>query len=1090
MSNNIEYTNLTLANSDYGNLLEKIEKLLDEELKRIQTAGKGNYFGITPYPAFDIDKLAEAMAKQFIGSNQYPFENIDGTAFATVYMPEVEAQQKFSQQLHSILRKMQRCMQSLYFKQPNAPKQQTPNALHIYMKKFVEEITKTLSSSSLSSQTGSQMHGLTYGSFTTPFDVKKRRLSVTKNPESSEVGEKVWLKGHKLTVQVQNIGQFDQDVIDGIMTRLKQMREAGEELDDESLSDVQDELKRKAAAPTSDLQALRNAVIVETVARIFRECKVRYLQYLLNGMKVWNKPGKERGMRLLENLIARLRALDEYSRAYDLGHYEVTFQQRTYNFKEILSGAAAFDSLPIITEIEGLLNETTDVQQGIKTFIMGVKLKLNGKVQVHGGKNDTVFDYNISLLDPQTPLYKRRKAAAIDEERFYEKVLHVALLYLVLVRLDDPTFDAVAFFEEKIRPVLQNGSEEEKLDVLLKIKRGIEAGKKAEEYIRTLKDLLVEFIKHQSIGPDMAPETLVLSLKTSLLNTDLDSIVNSHIYFQEFVPQQSKSVLKHVAVEEARTSNDALCKLPLQIQFEPLYYYPADTLEEVYTMKYTATQLKTLPVMLVPVDNSGYLRDIKNSFGKLNRIALYYRHHTWYSDSPEAFVYRFTYITLAYIFVKMLASYAVGKGEDPSLFLPILCIHDRDEAEADVNRHDETVHKEEEQKTVQLSDEAFIHSFAKLLDFLLSQDYLSSSQGFKRDTIQGAKQGIHKRRNALASLFSALPRSFEKQLAQPNRDYALKKLALVIVSSRPSDKNRKAQEPDSTEGATLYGQIVGIERLDTGAIRLGLLTTFSANLEKEELYSRPQALIDQLRKYAAQGYSHFLYVAHAPYNRTLKVEQLDLYFMNESVIQALREIPAGEKGEHIRVYPIFCDKYYVVNRKPRARSSVPDVNSLYIDDIGELAQVSRDTSKKAILFFNIFTGKTINPESVYNGVMSYTTLVNTYQNDVTYDQYIWSDLLSLSSENSLRAEILEMLTLFHFWRFEKGNEIRNVNKTGKDKRIQIQMKLDPYSQIIGTDSVGKLSIYPHMRSKVRFNALSYLTEVRSVLRKQKNEGER
>lgn len=67
----------------------------------------------------------------------------------------------------------------------------------------------------------------------------------------------------------------------------------------------------------------------------------------------------------------------------------------------------------------------------------------------------------------------------------------------------------------------------------------------------------------------------------------------------------------------------------------------------------------------------------------------------------------------------------------------------------------------------------------------------------------------------------------------------------------------------------------------------------------------------------------------------------------------------------------------------------------------------------------------------------------------------------------LKNEILNLLTLFHFSRYEKAKEI--------------SLKLNPYENLIGDDSVGALSLFNHMRGKSLFNLLAFLTEVKKIL---------
>jgi hypothetical protein len=163
-------------------------------------------------------------------------------------------------------------------------------------------------------------------------------------------------------------------------------------------------------------------------------------------------------------------------------------------------------------------------------------------------------------------------------------------------------------------------------------------------------------------------------------------------------------------------------------------------------------------------------------------------------------------------------------------------------------------------------------------------------------------------------------------------------------------------------------------------------------------------------------------------------------------------------------------------RQSRKGTQAQEPDSLYIDDLGELSKLAADKSKRTLIFFNVFNGLTVSKKDdldqrIYNGVVSYGTLVNMYE-DTTYYQYIWQDLLGERAPNSFSTTLLDFLTLLHFMRYEKNKPDR--------------FKLDPYSRIIGNDSIGKCAIFPHMFSGTRFNSLAFLTQVRSVLQTKRS----
>jgi hypothetical protein len=261
--------------------------------------------------------------------------------------------------------------------------------------------------------------------------------------------------------------------------------------------------------------------------------------------------------------------------------------------------------------------------------------------------------------------------------------------------------------------------------------------------------------------------------------------------------------------------------------------------------------------------------------------------------------------------------------------------------------------------------------------------------------------------------------------------------------------------------------LVSSER-ENETVRVGTLSTFSSNQSSREMYERPEAILEQAKICYGRGYRHFLYVAQAPYSSTLQISdpgnEEELFFMNKKVIQSIREANPGS-----RVYPVFCDTYYVVNQFRHKRQALK-VDSLYVDDIGELSNLVSDPSKRSLVFFNLFNGASVNKQ-VYNGVMSYATLINVYENDPTYDQYIWSDILGEKSPQTLKTDILDFITLLHFSRYEKPRDLG--------------FKLDPYKRIIGETSVGKMALFPNMRGNTQFNALAFLTLVRAVLHAKK-----
>jgi hypothetical protein len=343
-----------------------------------------------------------------------------------------------------------------------------------------------------------------------------------------------------------------------------------------------------------------------------------------------------------------------------------------------------------------------------------------------------------------------------------------------------------------------------------------------------------------------------------------------------------------------------------------------------------------------------------------------------------------------------------------------------------------------------------MRSLSKRLSHLLNEEHRSNSQGVDIRNIE------YKAANVMSSLYSVLPKkfTFDNESDSPKE---LDKLAIVIVSSRESDAKWNSEQKLSN----LQGEIVGGRRQNDGSVRLQLLKTFSETYEHEQMFKEPTVVRDKIGEVYEMGFRHFLYIAKAPYSSTLHMTQKEdaLFFMSKDVIKYFKE-----NYNDIKIYPMFFDKYYAVKL-----SETLGVNSLYIQDTLELTALVKDPSKRSVVFFNLFNGLIVGSEAErnYRGVISYATLLNIYK-DLLDDEHIPQGLIS---NTQLKNDILQYLTLFHFSRYEKES-----GRTGK-----ISFKLDPYENLIGDQSVGKLSLYKHMGGTAEFNALAFLTKVKEVL---------
>lgn len=76
-----------LSTVDYQDKFEAIARTLKKENALLT---------LRPHSiTFDIDRLADKIAEQFATSNKYPFENKDGTIYASIHLPTTDKKRGF-----------------------------------------------------------------------------------------------------------------------------------------------------------------------------------------------------------------------------------------------------------------------------------------------------------------------------------------------------------------------------------------------------------------------------------------------------------------------------------------------------------------------------------------------------------------------------------------------------------------------------------------------------------------------------------------------------------------------------------------------------------------------------------------------------------------------------------------------------------------------------------------------------------------------------------------------------------------------------------------------------------------------------------
>ncbi len=867
-------------------------------------------------------------------------------------------------------------------------------------------------------------------SFQYPFQktektLQKRELSL--EPQASQ--QRSGLKFHQLKITIENAKKFREQLKQSLENYIK-LRFPETEQDDlkEILADLFE-------YEQSDFDRLEKLMDTEALGRIQKEAKVIYLEYLKEQI------GEHKDLIYLEDLIRRLRLIEDYinDEEKEDGHYNVNYEGISVNYRDLFSRADAFDLLPIITIIEGCLGETEDENNSKQEFIFGLKLKLNGPVQTEGRMD--AFDYYLDLLNPKSEKHQEGLEDDFRKKFFVEKVLKIALLYYFvfagydLSKADNNpkgelTYNPIANFEEKVLPTLQEEDENKKQKLLGGIKRGLKEYQ-ANQKVQKLKEMLTKFLQQKHDLP-VRDYPCHLNVKQGILEKDYQTINQNNSFFHS-LQGNPKLALKYISITSPNLGNNSLLSLGVNLHLSEVSYFPTGRNEEL-TMKYTESlgKVPTIPILLTPKEDR-CRKTYQQGLKQYNPIRFSYDVDALKDailkneSSAKCFFYKVTFALLVYVTLKMLLD-SSGK----KFFLPIIRLH----IGTDQDKHPE---------------EKFLNSVFFMVSHLLNEEHRCSSQGFR---VRGIN--YFKIKNGLNSLYSILPKQFI--FANPASDYQLEKLAMIVVSSRESDRAR--DKKINNKLSNLMGEAIAFQRQsNNNSIRIYTHKTFSDNYGSEQIFSSPLVLIDCVNELYQQGFRHFLYIAKSPYSSTLHLTQTEedqeLFFMSKAVMRSLK----GDKGD-IKIYPIFFNKYYAINLGQDQANT-----SLYIQGSPESRNLTEDTSKKTVVFLNLFNGIKVGNDRFYNGVISYATLLNIYEK-ILDEEDIRNGLIN---DTPLKQEILEFLTLFHFSRYEK------------ESKDEFQLKLEPYDNIIGDKSVGALSMFNHITGNVEFNSLAFLTEVKKAL---------
>lgn len=842
------------------------------------------------------------------------------------------------------------------------------------------------------------------------------------------------LKFHKVTITVGEVNQFSARMEAGLNRHLDDIL-----TDEDELQDAQKAVQERLIdSPGSDFYRLQRVMDRESLGKLKKETKICYLEYLSQQINRDTHPD----VVYLDDLIRRLRDIDEYISQHPYGHYSVNYRGVELNYKDWFSRSESLDALPIIPILSDILGETTNDSNGDRIFTFGVKLKFGNQVQARGGQ--PVFDYYCDVLNPEN---WQKQVDESNTEIVARKMLRIVFLYyFVFASRCNPKatgyeisseleYDVISGFEQRILPIFNGSNEEQKDSILRGLLRGFQTFN-VRTKLERLKRLLETTLKRQGIFQPQVFQKKVGVLR-GILRRSPNSLDNGDV-FDDVVSRNPKECLRYITIKDDFTSDDTFCQLPVCFKFEDIRYYSKPGTESFDCYDAETEVIDQLPVLVTPRTPTSS-ETSQRYLGETPLVVIAYNNR--YLDSEninlsQGFVYRFTMSLLMYISLRVILE--ALDLEDRRLFIPLLRFHEGNEQNPS-------------------PAEKFMANLSKVVVHLLGERYWSNSQGIRINS-----RNSNRIRNAFASLYSVLPQTYEFNLPQPrDGSQGVDKLALLVVSSLESDgvRRNRHQYPGIS---TLFGEAIAIDN-DQGQITIQPFKTFSENYGDRRVYNNPSILSDLVHQLHQAGYRHIIYLAQAPYTNRLNLTQVEedrnLYFMSPNLIKFL-----VDELEDLHLYPVFVNQYSVL------KSSRLNADSYRLNNTRQLLNILDDPSQHIVVFFNLFNGITVGRDGrFYNGVMSYSTLINVYP-EILDDQDIRQGLIY---DGPVKTDILRYLTLFHFFRVE-----RRQNKP--------QLKLDPYQQIMGDEALRKNALFYHMDGNTSFNSLAFLTAVNSILYPQSN----
>ncbi|WP_107667526.1 hypothetical protein [Cyanothece sp. BG0011] len=417
----------------------------------------------------------------------------------------------FSDKLHQIQAKVKEVLEN------ELPKK---NDQSISIQNFLESIATPLET--LKGQVNNNSISFNYPFEQQYTNLRKQRLTLPKDAQDIPP----LLRLHKLSITVKQPTGFLKELRNSLNNYIEIHFDEEEQ---EDITEIVDNGFENQEKEDNEIYKVKKLIREEALGKIKKASSIKYLEFLYEKVK------NDKDSVYLKDLIRRLKLIETYINDENQpdDYYTVCYQGVEFDFRQFFNNSYAFDSLPIIPQIEGYLGEMNDRDKDKQEFIFGMKLKLNG--QVHISEGETSFDYHTSFLDLDKKENKDKLENEIEKDKFIKKLLKVVFLYYFVFASDsspsdenyDPklelNYNPVENFENQILKTLKENDDEKKKKLFNGIKRGFKKINIAFK-LNKLRNLLIKCIEDPKLF-DTKPYTLKVSISQGILEKDPDIVL-------------------------------------------------------------------------------------------------------------------------------------------------------------------------------------------------------------------------------------------------------------------------------------------------------------------------------------------------------------------------------------------------------------------------------------------------------------------------------------------------------------------------------------------------------------------------------------